>query len=226
MNSHEMIQSWTALLDALGELADKVIFVGAGISIFLIDQAAVANARPTEDIDSIVDINSYSDLFEFEKQLSAKGFKRSTDHNARWLLKDLVFDVMPARPISGYLTNSWYQEAIKHIVTRDIAHGYQVKMISPPYFIATKLEAFKNRGSLQEFDGTDLEDIVILLDGLSTIQNELADADPTVKRYLKEQFRQLLKKKAFKDFVQNSLSGPRAAQRTKDVLDFMQTYSS
>ncbi len=44
-------------------------------------------------------------------------------------------------------TNRWYQPAIEAAETREILPVVVIRVISSPYFCATKLEAFDGRGA-------------------------------------------------------------------------------
>ncbi|MCK1850945.1 hypothetical protein MXD98_16545, partial [Legionella pneumophila] len=43
--------------------------------------------------------------------------------------------------------NEWYKEAIKHAVDHQITEDITIKSVTAPYFLATKIEAFKSRGN-------------------------------------------------------------------------------
>jgi predicted nucleotidyltransferase len=42
--------------------------------------------------------------------------------------------------------NRWYKTAIKHAIIHQIIEDLPIKSITAPYFLATKLEAFRDRG--------------------------------------------------------------------------------
>ena len=52
-----------------------------------------------------------------------------------------------------------------------------MRIVTPPLFIATKLEAFHGRGANDIAASHDLEDIVTLVDGRPEIVPEIADTD-------------------------------------------------
>lgn len=67
-----------------------------------------------------------------------------------------------------------------------------VKIISAPYFLATKLEAFKYRGKQDLLLSHDLEDIVSLIDGRPEIVNDIASVSDDLKQYLAFEFSLLM----------------------------------
>ena len=77
----------------------------------------------------------------------------------RWRHGALVVDVMPTDAAVLGFTNRWYAAALAHATwvplgTRDI------RLITAPYFLATKFEAFHGRGHGDVRGSHDLEDIV------------------------------------------------------------------
>ena len=51
--------------------------------------------------------------------------------------------------------------------------GYDARIVTPPLFIATKLEAFHGRGGDDLFTSHDLEDIIAVVDGRAEIIGSL-----------------------------------------------------
>lgn len=67
------------IASALGELNEKIIFVGgATISMYVNDPAA-DDVRPTKDIDLTVKVATYTELENIRVELNKKGFKQSSD---------------------------------------------------------------------------------------------------------------------------------------------------
>lgn len=76
-----------------------------------------------------------------------------------------------------------------------------VKIFSAPYFIASKLEAFKNRGENDGRTSTDFEDIVFVLENRFSIWEELNLTEGDLKNYLKDTFRQMLENPFFGEWI-------------------------
>ena len=116
-------------------------------------------------------------------------------------------------------TNRWYRSAAEGalvIVIGDI----EVQLISAPYFIATKLEAFadphrENAGDLHA--SRDVEDIVTLVDGRPEIVAEICSAPEELRDYLRARVQPLLAEESFHTAVNGHLAGD--AARTRIVLD-------
>lgn len=79
-------------------------------------------------------------------------------------------------------TNIWYEPAIEAAETRKILPDVTIRVISAPYFCATKLEAFDGRGAGAYQASHDLEDIITVIDGRAEIIDEISHAPVDVFR--------------------------------------------
>jgi hypothetical protein len=57
--------------------------------------------------------------------------------------------------------NPWFARAAEHAQSYDVGEGRTAKAVTPPYFLATKLVAFEDRGEDAQ-SSTDAEDIIAL----------------------------------------------------------------
>ena len=94
------------------------------------------------------------------------------------------------------MTKAAFENAIHHSLGDE-----NIKIFTPPYFLASKLEAFLQRGKNDGRTSTDFEDIIFLLENRSTIWKELNDAEATLSTYLKETFRKLMQNENFEEWV-------------------------
>jgi hypothetical protein len=132
----------------LAPVLDELVFVGGCTTGLFITDPAAGGIRPTEDVDAIVDVTSYAKYAALPERLRALGLAEDTTPGAplcRWRRDELIVDVMPVdERILGF-SNRWYPAAIEGAQT--IAIGDQrVRVVTPTFFIATKLEAFHGRG--------------------------------------------------------------------------------
>ena len=95
----------------------------------------------------IVAITQYSDYASLQEKLRTLGFKHDmTGPNCRFTLDGLIVDVMPtAGDVLGF-ANSWYDLAVNSARDQLLPNGTSIRLIAAPAFIATKLEAFHDRG--------------------------------------------------------------------------------
>ena len=83
----------------------------------------------------------------------------------------------------------------------DVPSGRAIRVITAPYFLGTKMEAFRGRGQMDFLASHDLEDFVAVIDGRSTILKEIADSASDIREYLAEAARSLLRESRFFDAV-------------------------
>ena len=168
-----------AVVRLLRPVLDDLVFVGGCTTgLFLTDPAA-GGIRPTKDVDAIVDVTSCARYASLAERLRALGLAEDTTPGAplcRWRRAEMIVDVMPTDASVLGFSNRWYPAAIETAQVHLIA-GHDVRIVTPPLFIATKLEAFHGRGANDVAASHDLEDIVTLVDGRPEIVPEIADTD-------------------------------------------------
>lgn len=109
-------------------------------------------------------------------------------------------------------SNRWYPEALKASVTHKLPGGTEIRLVSAPYFLATKLEAFLGRGKGDFMGSHDLEDVVSLLDGRVSVVDEVLASDPDLRAYIARILGQFLQDDSFIGSIQGNLPPDRASQ--------------
>jgi hypothetical protein len=95
-----------------------------------------------------------------------------------------------------------------------------VRVISAPYFVATKLLAFEGRGNRDFQASHDLEDVLGIVDGRATLEVELGAASDDVRRFVATQVGALLQSTAFLTAIAGHLPGDSGAQaRAPTVIE-------
>jgi len=205
----------------LGNLKDQFVFLGGCATALLIDDPVASDVRTTLDVDCIVDVLSLGQYYQLEKLLIKQGFKKSMDDNVicRWYYDDVILDVMPTdEKILGF-GNPWYKAAVQYASTHQIAKNLLIKSVSSPYFLATKLEAFKKRGGKDYLMCHDFEDIISVVDGRVGLVNEVKLADKKLKTYLISTFKYFLTDANFVAALPGYLNyGKATTDRTKMVM--------
>src|ERR1700677_6852 len=188
----------------LGPFLGELVFVG-GVSLgLLITVQAAAPIRSTDDVDVIAEILSYVDYIAFSERLRKAQFTEDASEEpltCRWFHGKLKLDVLAlSKEVLGY-TNLWYERALNHAVPFVLPNGQTIRVITAPYFLGTKMEAFRGRGQMDFLASHDLEDFVAVIDGRSTILKEIADSPSDVREYLAEAASSLLSESRFLDAV-------------------------
>jgi hypothetical protein len=72
------------------------------------------------------------------------------------------------------------------------SRGLSCGVVTTPYFIGTKLEAFGGRGRGDFYASSDLEDIMTVLDGRSSVVDEVEASRRELRRYIGKEIGRLL----------------------------------
>jgi len=112
----------------------------------------------------------------------------------------------------------WYKPAIEAAEEREILPGITIRVVSPPYFCATKLETFDGRGAGDYLASHDLEDIITVIDGRAEIVEEISRASEDVREYISGKIRGLLNTRQFLDALTGYLLPDEASQGRLRIL--------
>lgn len=199
----------------MGELADDLVFVGGCATGLLITDPAAAPVRATYDVDAIAQVLSRSEYYQFAEKLKGKGFREDAEEGApmcRWRCENVILDVMPIDPNILGFGSDWYQKAQENAVRFVLPSGNAILLITSPFFLITKLDAFNGRGNGDYMQSHDIEDIVTVLDGRPELLDELERAGPKIKQQLALRFETLRQNTRFIDAVAGHLAPDAASQ--------------
>jgi len=146
--------------------------------------------------------------YRFQEELRSLGFSESIDDdvNCRMRIGDLKVDFMPDdEDVLGF-SNRWYTQALDSAQAYRLNKEISIKVVSPVYFLATKLEAYKGRGNGDPISSHDIEDILTLIDGRSEIMAEITESPVKLRTYLSNEFGDLVSTAAF-DYAVLSAAG-------------------
>ena len=200
---------------------DELVFVGGCTTGLFITDPAAGGVRPTKDVDAIVDVTSYAEYTTLSERLRTLGLAEDTTPGApfcRWRHGQLIVDVMPTDATVLGFSNRWYPTAIETAQTFRIA-GHDVRVVTPPLFIATKLEAFHGRGDDDVVASHDLEDIITVIDGRPEIVGDVAAASDDVRAYIGAEIRELLGNRDFTEALAGFLLPDPASQERRSLLE-------
>lgn len=213
----------------LEEVRNDVVFLGGCTTGLFITDPKFPDVRYTVDVDCIVDVISLNQYHQLEKKLTKQGFKRSLSEEVicRWFYDDVTLDVMPTdEKILGF-GNRWYKKAIAASIIHHLTDKIDIKIVTAPYFLATKLEAFKTRGRSDYYVSHDFEDIMSILDGRIEIVEEIHKAENELRDHLINSFAEVDSSPAFKGAIQGhfvqygSFAGDRidmVEQKIKEII--------
>jgi hypothetical protein len=201
--------------ERLRQLLSEIVFVGGCATGLLIDDPAAAPVRGTYDVDVIAEIGSYAEYAVFSERLRALGFKEDTREGAplcRWTHGALTLDVMPLDSQVLGFSNRWYPDVLRTAGNVRLPGGLLIRTINAPYFLGTKLEAFKGRGKRDYLASHDLEDFMAVVDGRQSLIAEVKGASSELKMYIADSVRLLLNESRFLDALPGYLLPDEASQ--------------
>jgi len=207
----------------LGSLRDELVFVGGCAAGLLMTDPGAAPVRVTYDVDLLVEVAALHGYHQMEKKFSGLGFVRDMAAEApicRWRYRDLEVDLMPSDPgILGF-SNRWYPLAMATAELMALPSGNAIRLISAPLFVATKFEAFADRGDQDVLASHDLEDIINVIEGRPGLPDEIAGSADEVKAYLIDRCAGLLAMPAFTNYLPGMVFQDQAhAERVATVIE-------
>lgn len=209
---------------ALGDLKDKVVFVGGAMISLYIDDPAAEDVRPTKDIDLTFKIVSTGELEELREILTDRGFTQSSEDDVicRFRLQDIQVDVMSTKEVGWAPANPWFAPGFERAVPAKI-EDITIKILPLTYFLATKFSAFATRGGSDPRMSHDFEDIVYILNYASDFKEEILKSDNEVKLYLIGAFQKILNDNRMQEAIIGNLYFENQLERYKRIMHNLQT---
>lgn len=211
-------------LRAVGErlnlLDIKYAFTGGSVVNLLLDDPEESPARPTKDVDVIVELVAGERYSRIEERLRGEGFKHDASEGApmcRWRLGKLVVDVMPTDGSLLGLNTQWLKEALETAYEIEYAHT-RLRVVSPVALLATKYLTFTERGEGDYYASHDLEDFITVVDGRAEIVAEIDATRTDLRSYLIAAFRALVEDEDFQDALPGFLRPDATSQARLPIL--------
>ena len=204
---------------ALGDINDEVIYVGgAVVSLYVTDEGAEL-PRPTKDIDISVQISTYAQMDQLRKKLANKKIYPAPAETVmyRYSYEDILIDFIPYEETPLGLTNRWLKPGFERAYPVTIGDA-EIKILPVSMFLATKWEAFKNRGN-DPRTSHDFEDIIYVIDNNINLVADVTKADKDVKNFLKEMSIEILSHSSLNEIIECHLNPFSAMERRELVLE-------
>mgnify|MGYP005811252333 CR=1 FL=1 len=209
---------------ALAELNEQVVYVGGAVVSLYVDDPAADDVRPTKDLDLTMKIASLSELESIRQSLSEKGFVQSALDSVvcRFRYDDVLVDVMATVPIGWAPGNRWFEQGLDQAISKELEE-ITIRILPLPYFLATKFDAFFDRGVKDLWASHDYEDIVYLFNHVTDISEQILNSDKVVKQYLRECGNQILGNRSFQEAIMGNLFYEHQDERFKLIIDKLTT---
>jgi hypothetical protein len=222
MKQHSIhIEMIKQVAERLGPVRPKVVFLGGSATGFHITDKAEPEIRATKDVDIIIDVASRVEFHQLEKKLRELGFiqkMQKEDPICRWYISDIIVDVMPTdENILGF-SNRWYLAAIKNSVTIELAPKLEIQIVTAPYFLGTKLDAFFGRGRGDYLTSHDMEDIINLINGRVEILKDIQNSESDLKDFIINSLQGFLADELFLEALPGHLLPDQASQGRRSII--------
>jgi len=177
---------------ALQPLNEQVVFVGGAVVSLYADDPAADEVRPTADVDLTLKIANLSHWENTQQQLAQIGIHPDPNGPSvcRYLYKDIPIDIMATENGPFGPANRWYKLAFDNLWKIKI-QDQTIQILPAPCYLATKFEAFNDRGKDYR-TSTDFEDIIYILDNRITIVEEIQHTLPEIKKFLQKELQILV----------------------------------
>lgn len=191
---------------ALGELNERVIFVGGATIGMYVNDPAAEDVRATKDVDITVEIASFGELESIREELVQKGFTQSPENDVicRFRYDSIKVDVMGTKAVGWAPANPWFAQGFAQREVVDIG-DLEIQILPLPYFIASKFSAHSSRGGKDPRTSHDFEDIFYVFDNRTDIIEQISKASDSVKPFLKKNLQEVLNNRAMQEAILGNL---------------------
>ena len=200
--------------EALGDLREQVVFIGGAVAGLLVTDPMAKSVRATRDVDAVIQA-ARAQFHRIEARIAERGFTQdmASEVICRWVHRDsgVLFDLMPVDGDVLGFSNRWYPYAVETAEHVELAPGLSIRLMSAVAFVATKLEAFSDRGAGDMLASHDLEDVLNIVDGREELVDELLAAPPLLKQAVGAAFANLLARPDFANVLPGLIAEPERA---------------
>ena len=197
------------------------VFIGGSVLGFYLDAFGRSQLRTTLDVDIIIPaVTTYHLWTQLEDQLRKKLWIPTQDGPiCRYRSPTgILVDFLPKQPNILGFAGMWYEDISKApqtVVIDDIS----IQIAQPAHFLATKIEAFWDRGMQDPILSHDLEDIISLIDGCTDLLSSIHNQNPTIRLWIQEKMAFISEQDWFQDAVMGNLPrGPSQMQREEHLF--------
>lgn len=211
-----------AVAKSLGELRQDVAFLGGAVVGLLVTDPGAREPRPTQDVDVVVEVGSMIEYNQLEERLRSLGFENVIEGPiCRFRYSELILDVMPTlEEVLGF-GNDWYAAALENAEWTDLGEGVTGRVITAPYFLATKFAAFESptRAGYRDYVASqDFEDIVTVVDGRPSIVDEVRSAESRLRAFVNGRIEEHAKSPYFEEGIAAHLDIDSASQKRVSIV--------
>ena len=116
------------------------------------------------------------------------------------MYNDIPVDIMAAEDSPLGPTNKWFKVGFSDLWKVKIK-AQEISILKAPCYLATKFEAFNNRG-LDYRTSHDMEDIIYIIDNRINIVKEIEDSPILIKEFIKSELNKIIDKSLLNEILQ------------------------
>lgn len=215
------------LAESLGTLKDRVVFSGGMLTAFYATDAWAHGHRSMGELECILNAPTMAEFLTWDRELRERGFHPKYDPNPpviEWEYKGIGLEVYPSRPEIVRHKNRWFEEGVFHAIKHPLPSGICIRIMSAPYFLASRIESFLHHSDFYIRHNKDFEDIVFLLNNRPELLDEVAHSFHEVRAYIQGFFYSLLNHKDLREGLYYALpfnGGSSEAERILWIMEEM-----
>ena len=194
--AHPGFKRLVLVAEALGDLRQRIVFIGGALAPLLHTDPPFRGARITSDVDAIIATVSYVEAQRVRDEMVRLGFRSDLAdprHLHRWVgAAGVPFDLVPAGEHLGAASGPTGRLAVDTSASTTLTTGLTIRHASAPGFLALKWAAYHDRGRQDPLYSDDLLDILALLASRPTLVEEVAAAPIELRTYVAEQSKAFL----------------------------------
>ena len=212
------------IAQGLDYLLPQVVFVGGSVTELYATDPAATEVRPTDDVDCVIELVSYSAYSVLEKKLRKLKFVNDKENGVicRWLYAGLKVDIIPNDEAILGFTNEWYKKEMSHTLLYTFPDGISIRYFESPYFLASKFVALGNRGGDDLRISSDFEDVIYVLHNSTNLLAELKNAGKEVVDFVKSECNKLLSNTTSEESIACALPLSLGEERIKYIKEIIQ----
>lgn len=128
------------------------------------------------------------------------------------MLGNLQVDFLPDDESALTFTCQWYKAGLAHAISHPLGDGVSIKLLSAPYFIATKIDAYFGRGNNDLLASKDIQDIFSVIDGREELVSEVQKSDIKLQKYIAEKLQCFSQHNDFDYVLQSASNGEKGRE--------------
>ena len=173
----------------------------------------ISQSESVEDLTQEVFIKIYHSASSYEPKSKFQTWVYT-------IAKNVSLNELRKKPLARFsldekvlgFANRWYRSGYDAAFMSSVAKGLSLWHLSAPYFLATKFEAFEDRGQNDVYLSHDLEDIMTVIEGRASVVADVAATSADVQTYIGASVAALLTHDSFHNALPGLLSDPQRVQ--------------